>query len=576
MNEDAHTSDRPILSVRDLSVEFPLRHALLHAVKSVSFDLWRGRTLGIVGESGSGKSVTARALLQIVDTPGRITSGSILLESGKGVVDIGRLRPGGPQIRSIRGGRIGLVFQEPMSALSPLHTIGNQIDEALQIHLRLEKKEARKETIELLRQVEIKDPERMADRYSFEYSGGMRQRVCIAMALACNPDVLIADEPTTALDVTTQAEIMDLIKRLQDRRGMAMLLITHDLGLVAEVADEIVVMRHGEIVEHGDVDQLFHAPRHRYSRHLLDASVRLESPKGQGNAEPQSRPPILSVRNLSKGFGVTKGWFGTSQPAFMAVDDVSFDLRHGENLGIVGESGSGKTTLGRAILRIVEPTSGEVIYRDDRGVEHDIRSFGKAELRRYHAAVRLVFQDPFASLNPRMTVKQIIGSPLKINRAASGKALDRRVAELLEMVGLSPAMMDRYPHAFSGGQRQRIGIARALALDPRIIIADEATSALDVSVRSQVLDLMLDLQSRLDLSFIFISHDISVVRYFCDRVAVMHRGRVVEIGAAEKICTDPDMPYTKALISAVPNPDPRNKRMLKRVRVADLEANAAT
>jgi peptide/nickel transport system ATP-binding protein len=435
----------------------------------------------------------------------------------------------------------------------------------------MSRREARAEAIRLLAQVEIPNPEKMIERYTFEFSGGMRQRAMIAMALAGEPDILIADEPTTALDVTTQAEILDLIKRLQQERGMAMLLITHDMGVVGETADDVAVMRFGRIVEAGTVDDIFYNARHPYTQRLLSSTLKLEGSvedkagRTQANATAQ---PILSLRHLSKGFGSGGRWFSKAGTFVVkAVDDVSLDLLPGENLGIVGESGSGKTTLGRLVLRTIEPSSGNVIYRDREGRERDVTAMSKAELRAYHHDVRLVFQDPFASLNPRMTVRDIIGEPLVIAGRAQGAELGRRVSELMRMVGLDPAAMERYPHAFSGGQRQRIGIARALALEPRVIIADEATSALDVSIRSQILDLLLDLQRQLDLSFIFISHDISVVRYFCDRVAVMHRGKLVELGAAREICTAPREEYTRMLISAVPNPDPRNKRMLHRVRL---------
>jgi peptide/nickel transport system ATP-binding protein len=562
-----------VLTVTDLSLDFDNRKTIFHAVRNVSFAMTRGKTLCLVGESGSGKSVTARSLMRIVDNTGKITSGRIALNVGGKSIDITSLDPKGKEVRRLRGAKIGLIFQEPMSSLSPFHTIGNQIDEVTELHLGLDKKAARARTIELLRQVEIANPEAMAERYSFEYSGGIRQRVCIAMALACNPDILIADEPTTALDVTTQAEILDLIKRLQVERGMAMLLITHDMGVVAEVADEVAVMRNGEIVENGPVDDIFHAPKHFYTRRLLAATQKLEHRSERRTAmkaaQPITREPILSVRGLAKRYGDSKGFFGFGAgEGLKAVDGVDLDLYPGENLGIVGESGSGKTTVGKLILRIVEPTAGTMLYRRQDGDEVDVATMSKPALRRFHSEVRLIFQDPFASLNPRMTVKRIVGDPIYVNRLARGSELEDRVAELLRIVGLDPAMMDRYPHAFSGGQRQRIGIARALALDPRIIIADEATSALDVSIRSQILDLLLSIQARLGLSFIFISHDISVVRYFCDRVAVMHKGRMVEIGDADKICTNPDEPYTKALISAVPNPDPRNKRMLHRHRFA--------
>ncbi|MDX0433383.1 dipeptide ABC transporter ATP-binding protein [Sinorhizobium medicae] len=565
------TKPDTLLSVRNLSIDFHLRTHVLHAVRNVSFDLKRGQTMALVGESGSGKSVTARALMRIIDKPGRMIGGQILLDGPNGPVDVARFKEGSREVLAIRGGRIGLIFQEPMSSLSPVHTIGSQIVEAVRLHRRVSKSEARARCVELLRQVEIPQPELMADRYTFEFSGGMRQRAMIAMALACDPQVLIADEPTTALDVTTQAEILDLIKRLQDARGMAMLLITHDMGIVAEVADDVAVMRFGKIVEQGPVDDIFHASQHPYTRQLLDATVKLESGAAIRALPASLTPsvePVLSVRNLTKIYGAPSRMFARSGGrGLVAVDDASLDLFPGENLGIVGESGSGKTTLGRMILRIVEPTSGTVTYRADAtSAPVDVTALGKVDLRRYHQDVRLIFQDPFASLNPRMTVKQIIGDPLVISKGMSGKAVEVRVAELMGKVGLDPLAMERYPHAFSGGQRQRIGIARALALNPRVIVADEATSALDVSIRSQILDLMIDIQKQLHLSFIFISHDISVVRYFCDRVAVMHRGKIVEVGDAETICTNPSQPYTRRLISSVPNPDPRNKRMLHRLR----------
>lgn len=555
-----------VLDVDNLSLDFRLRTEVLHAARNVSFKLRRGKTLCLVGESGSGKSVTARALMHIIDSNGAIASGRILLDDPKGPIDIAALDDKSRELLSIRGGRIGLIFQEPMSSLSPVHTIGSQIIEALRLHRKMTKAEARAETIELLRQVEIPNPDKMIDRYTFEFSGGMRQRAMIAMALSADPEILIADEPTTALDVTTQAEILDLIKRLQVSRGMAMLLITHDMGVVAEVADEVAVMHYGRIVEFGSVDDIFHDPKHDYTRRLLNSTVKLDQNRKSSIKQVDADAPVLlSARNLTKVYGASTAWFGGSSFAVKAVDDVSFDLRVGENLGIVGESGSGKTTLGRMLLRIIEPTSGTVTFAGENGLV-DVTGLPKNQLRSFHKDVRLIFQDPFASLNPRMTVRDIIGDPLVVSRKMNAKAIDDRVSQLLELVGLDPAARERYPHAFSGGQRQRIGIARALALDPKIIIADEATAALDVSIRSQVLDLLLDIQKRLNLSFIFISHDISVVRYFCDRVGVMHRGKLVEIGPTEQICTAPREAYTQSLISAVPNPDPRNKRMLHRTR----------
>lgn len=564
-------ADDVVLSVEHLSLDFRLRTEILHAARDVSFKLRRGKTLCLVGESGSGKSVTARALMRIIDSNGVIANGRILLDDPAGAIDIAQLDERSKALLAIRGGRIGLIFQEPMSSLSPVHTIGSQIIEALRLHRQMSKAEARAETIELLRQVEIPNPDKMIDRYTFEFSGGMRQRAMIAMALAANPEILIADEPTTALDVTTQAEILDLIKRLQVSRGMAMLLITHDMGVVAEVADEVAVMHYGRIVEFGSVDDIFYDAKHAYTRRLLSSTVKLEQNRRSSQREAEkseSGKIILSARNLSKLYGASTAWFGGNNHAIKAVDDVSFDLHAGENLGIVGESGSGKTTLGRMLLRIIEPTSGTVTFEGEQGPV-DVTRLSKRELRSYHRDVRLVFQDPFASLNPRMTVRDIVADPLKVTQKLSGKALDDRVGELLSLVGIDPSTRERYPHAFSGGQRQRIGIARSLALEPKIIIADEATAALDVSIRSQVLDLLLDIQKRLGLSFVFISHDISVVRYFCDRVGVMHRGKLVEIGPAEEICTAPKQPYTQSLISAVPNPDPRNKRMLHRTRFKD-------
>ncbi|MBR3369517.1 MAG: ABC transporter ATP-binding protein [Rhodobacteraceae bacterium] len=557
-----------LLSVRNLSIDFHLRTHILHAVRDVSFDLLAGRTLCLVGESGSGKSVTARALLRIIDPLAKVAGGSITLAGPKGEVRLDRLGADSREIRAIRGARIGLIFQEPMSSLSPVRTIGAQIVESVRLHRPMSVADAKAETVRLLKQVEIANPEQMADRYTFEFSGGMRQRAMIAMALACNPEILIADEPTTALDVTTQAEIMDLIKRLQVERGMAMLMITHDMGLVAEVADEVAVMRWGRIVEQGAVDDIFHAPKDAYTRTLLGATQRLDRASTRA-APPTDGPPLLSARGLTKAFG-KKSWRGKTTFALTAVDHVDMDLWPGENLGIVGESGSGKTTLGRMLLRVIEPTSGRVLWTPNAAqadsTQRDVTAMGRAGLSEYRRAVRLVFQDPFASLNPRMTIKQVIADPLIVSGTLTKGQITDRVAQLLSLVGLDPTAMERYPHAFSGGQRQRIGIARALALDPQVIVLDEATSALDVSIRAQILDLLLQVQAKLGLSYLFIAHDISVVRYFCDRVVVMHKGRIVETGQAEQICTTPREPYTQALVSAVPNPDPRDKRMLHRTR----------
>ncbi|MGP1394188.1 MAG: ABC transporter ATP-binding protein [Inquilinaceae bacterium] len=564
------------LEVRGLKTYFSLRTGTLKAVDDIGFTLRRGETLCLVGESGSGKSITARSILQIVAPPGRVVDGEIRLHGSGGdpgkVVDMAQLDPRGPAIRAIRGREISMIFQEPMSSLSPVHTIGFQIDEALRLHTDLDKGARRARIVELLRRVEIPDPQHTIDRYPFEYSGGMRQRAMIAMALACNPSVLIADEPTTALDVTTQAEILDLIKEIQQEFGMAVLFITHDMGVVAEIADHVCVMRHGRIVETGSVEDLFHAPRHSYSKMLIESAVRLESPapiKATVNAVydvpiPQ-RPVILQVDGLSKAFVTRRGLFRPVTRTLKAVADVSLTLREGENLGIVGESGSGKTTLGRCLVRMIEPSGGRVLYRNADGAEIDVATLDKRGLRALYSQIRVIFQDPFGSLNPRMTVEQLIGEPL-LMMGWRRQAIKDRTAELLERVGLKPAYMERYPHAFSGGQRQRICIARALAPNPRLIIADEATSALDVSLRAQILDLLLSLQGQMRLSFIFISHDIGVVRYFCDRVAVMYRGSLVETGAAGHVCDHPEHPYTKALLSAVPRLDPRHRRIMNRHR----------
>jgi peptide/nickel transport system ATP-binding protein len=555
--------EKPLLEVRDLTTLFPTRTRVVRAVDGVSFDLHRGRTLCVVGESGSGKSVTARSILQIVDSPGRIAAGTIRLNRPDGAsVDLAALDPRGRAIRSVRGREIAMIFQEPMSSLSPVHTVGDQIMEVLRLHLKMSKSDARARCVELLRQVEIPNPDTAIGRYTFEFSGGMRQRVMIAMALACNPIILIADEPTTALDVTTQAEILDLIRRLQTQHGMAVMFITHDMGVVAEIADEVIVMHNGKIVERGPVDQIFHAPQDDYTRMLIGSVLKLERKAEIRLKRPpidQAQPPVMEVKNLVMHFG------GKKAPV-KAVDDVSLIVRPGETLGIVGESGSGKTTMGRCLLRVYDSQAGQIIYRRADGSTVDIVSADRATLKACRREIRLIFQDPVGSLNPRMTVAQIVGEPLLVNGLATGQALDDRVAELLKKVGLNPDWRERYPHAFSGGQRQRIGIARAIALDPRLIVADEATSALDVSLRAQMLDLMMELQDTLGLSYVFISHDIGVIRYMCDRVAVMYRGKIVETGPAEQVCDAPTHAYTQALLSAIPRPDPRARRIHERRR----------
>jgi len=548
-----------LLKVDNLKTYFPTRTGLFKAVDDVSFELKRGKTLCVVGESGSGKSVTARSILQIVDKPGRIEDGSIVLTRGDGSsVDLAKLDPRGKEIRGVRGKEIAMIFQEPMSSLSPVHRIGAQIGEALRIHFGIRGKAQRDRVLELLRQVEIPRPETAIDRYTFEFSGGMRQRVMIAMALACNPQVLIADEPTTALDVTTQAEILDLIKRLQHSHGMAVLFITHDMGVVAEIADEVLVMYRGKVMERGSVEQIFHAPKDDYTRRLIGSVVKLEKKaevRLTRSEIPVGAPPLLAVKNLSLTF----------PSGLKAVDDVSLIVRAGETLGIVGESGSGKTTMGRCLLRIYDPQAGAMNYRRADGSTVDLCSADKTTLKDVRHDIRMIFQDPVGSLSPRKTVGQIIAEPLKL-AGVKGRSLDDRVSELMQQVGLEPAWRERYPHAFSGGQRQRIGIARAIALKPRLIVADEATSALDVSLRSQMLDLMMKLQDELGLSYVFISHDMSVIRYMCDRVAVMYRGKIVEAGETDQVVNNPAHDYTRALLSAIPHPDPRNRRIHNRFR----------
>ena len=575
----------PVLEIRNLVTEFPTRGGAFRAVDDVSLTVYPGRTLCVVGESGSGKSVTARSVLQIVDHPGRIVSGRILLHRhrtarGTGeedTIDLAALPPRGDRIRAIRGSDVAMIFQEPMSALSPVHTIGNQIVEAIRLHEPMPKKAAWDRAVDLLRQVEIPTPDRAAKRYTFEYSGGMRQRAMIAMAIACNPSVLIADEPTTALDVTIQAEIIDLLRKLQSDTGMGLMFITHDMGVVAEIADEVAVMHTGRVVERGEPLDIFERPREAYTRRLLDAVRRLDSPSDRRLAMRAERPPArptLEVRDLVKHFTFSTGFLGRKKETIIGVGGASLTLREGENLGIVGESGSGKTTLGRCIQGVHRPTGGRVLYTGAGGRTTDLAPLPERQLREAWRDIRMVFQDPFSSLNPRMTVGQIIGEPLLMAGTHSGAALRQRVAELLEVVGLPANAAERYPHAFSGGQRQRIGIARAIAPEPRIIIADEATSALDVSLRIQILDLLLDLQERMGLSFLFISHDIAVIRYFCDRIAVMHRGRIVETGDTEEVCVNPRHPYTRSLLSAVPVPDPRRRGTIVRHRYVEDAATS--
>lgn len=551
----------PVLEVRDLTVQFKD----VEIVNKISFDLHRGETLCIVGESGSGKSVTSRAIMRI-EKPGKITSGKVILRpEGDQAVDVTALDAASATMRSIRGGRISMIFQEPMSSLSPVHTIGQQIIEAIQLHSDVTPAEARLEAIEALRRVQIPNPEHAIDQYAFEFSGGMRQRAMIAMALSCKPDVLIADEPTTALDVTTQAEILRLIKRLQAELGMAVIFITHDMGVVAEIADRVAVMYRGELVETGAVEDIFSNPKDSYTRRLIEASSKFTilGDHDRGGALPADDPSVLlELKGIDLTFRKKEGFLVRKVHENHALQSVSISLREGENLGIVGESGSGKTTLVRTIVGLLRADAGQALYHRQGGEPVDLLKPGALRALGLNREIRMIFQDPFSSLNPRMTVEQVIGEPLLMEGKHSREAIRERVAELLDKVGLSSDMMSRYPHAFSGGQRQRISIARALAVNPRIIIADEATSALDGSIRSQILDLMFDLQVELGLSYIFVGHDLGVVRYFCDRIAVMRQGQLVELGPAADICQRPQADYTRALIAAVPATRPSDRHLI--------------
>jgi peptide/nickel transport system ATP-binding protein len=547
-----------VLQVRDLRVYLEVDAGTVKAVDGVSFRIEQGRTVALVGESGSGKTMVAQAVMSILPRVARIESGEILLHDPAKpgtVVDIAALDPEGEPMRAIRGGRISIIFQEPMTALSPLHTIGDQIGEALALH-----------------RAGLGKAERRDAAYPFELSGGLRQRAMIAMALVCRPALLIADEPTTALDVTIQAQILQLVQNLQDEFKMAVLIITHDLGIVANMADEVVVMYHGRVVESGAVEDIFRDPQHPYLRALMRAVPRFNMAPGErltpirevqadtghllaGAARPHqdagNGDPLLVVRNLVKTFQTRKTTlFGRKLGGEVrAVDDVSFHVHAGECLGLVGESGCGKTTTAKMILRSVAPDSGEIII-NDKGVPQDVLSLSGDQLFAYRRKVQFVFQDPFSSLNPRMTVQDIVAEPLLIHGVGDADERYERVKELLMLVGLDVRFLRRYPHSFSGGQRQRIGIARALALGPELLICDEPVSALDVSV-----NLLLDLKQALNLTYIFISHNLAVVHYLADRIAVMCAGRLVELAPYDELFRRPVHPYTRALLAAVPDPD---------------------
>jgi peptide/nickel transport system ATP-binding protein len=569
-----------LLQVRDLSIRFATPGGHIDAVKKVSFRLRPASTVALVGESGSGKSAVSQAILRILPRNGDIAGGEILFDDPResaGPIDLAQLPADGPRIRALRGGSISIVFQEPMSSLSPLHTIGNQVSEALRLHRECAAAEAKELTIDMLRLVGFPDPNRAWRSYPFELSGGLRQRAMIAMALVCRPALLILDEPTTALDVTIQAQILKLIVELQRELGMAVLLITHDLGVVANIAEEIVVMYHGEVMESGVLDDIFRRASHPYLQALLRAVPRFDMAPGErlvpireiatGDApylmaekaawsEEACAAPLLECVDLRKSYGLRRsGVFGGGIAArIVAVDGVNLEIARGECLGLVGESGCGKTTLSKMLLRAVTPDSGCVTF-NDHGTMRDVLALEGNELKQFRRKVQFIFQDPFGSLNPRMTVADIIGEPLIIHGIGTGTERREIVAELANLVGLDVRHLRRYPHSFSGGQRQRIGIARALALRPDLVICDEPVSALDVSIQAQVLNLLIDLKEKLGLTYLFISHNLAVVDYIADRVAVMCAGRIVEIAGRGVLFRDPVHPYTKALLAAVPAPD---------------------
>jgi peptide/nickel transport system ATP-binding protein len=568
-----------LLEVRDLHVVFDAAGGVVHAVRGVDFRIRPGSTVAIVGESGSGKSVLSQAIMGILPAPGRIAQGEILFADPRApgtVVDVAKLDPDGGEMRSIRGGRISIIFQEPMTSLSPLHTIGDQVSEALLLHREVTRSEAIELTTDMLRLVGFPNPERALDTYPFELSGGLRQRAMIAMALVCRPALLIADEPTTALDVTIQAQILKLIADLQGELGMAVMIITHDLGVVANVAEEVVVMYHGEVVESGAIEDIFRAPRHPYLQALLRAVPRFDMAPGErlvpireikhGDASqlmaakepwPEDAPStLLSCEGVSKTFHTRKGGFLIAQhaAAHVAVDHVSLSVERGECLGLVGESGCGKTTLSKILLRAVTADSGRVAF-NDRGRAVNVLTLQGEALKRYRRQVQLIFQDPFGSLNPRMTVFDIVAEPLVIHGVGDERSRREMVQELIRLVGLDGRHLNRYPHSFSGGQRQRIGIARALALRPELVICDEPVSALDVSIQAQILNLLIDLKEQLGLTYLFISHNLAVVDYIADRIAVMCAGRIVEIAPRGMLFRRPVHPYTRALLAAVPAPE---------------------
>ena len=586
--------------------EFKSDGELIKAVNDISFTLHKGETIGIVGESGSGKSVTSLSIMQLIpNPPGRVSGGDILYHSKhKGTVNLRNLPV--KEMRTYRGNEIAMIFQEPMTSLNPVYTCGNQVMEVILLHQKVTKKEAKNKTIKLFEQVQLPDPDRIFKSYPHEISGGQKQRVMIAMAMSCNPRVLIADEPTTALDVTVQKTILDLMLKLQKEHDMGIMFITHDLGVIAELADKVMVMYKGKVVEQGPVLEIFSNPKHPYTKSLLACRppldkriVRLpvssdfmktdedgnmiEIPKTVSEAINSviitkeyrdaehnilySRDKILELQNIKTYFPKNKSFFGKTKEWVKAVDDVSLDVYEGETLGLVGESGCGKTTLGRTILRLNEPTEGKIFFQ-----RNDLLRLKDEDMRHLRKDMQIIFQDPYSSLNPRITIGEAILEPMVVHNVFSSNSQRKeRVIELLNKVGLEAKQFNRYPHEFSGGQRQRVCIARALALNPKFIICDESVSALDVSVQAQVLNLLNDLKREFKFTYIFISHDLSVVKFMSDRMAVMQKGKIVEMGDADSIYLNPQTDYTKELINSIPKGQLADIRAsIEKKRISDL------
>jgi len=567
----------PLLRINDLSIDFVSESGTTSAIKNISFAVDRNEIFAIVGESGSGKSVTALSILQLLSKTGTFKSGEIIFsEDGKNETNLIRLP--NKELQKIRGNKIAMIFQEPMTSLNPVFTCGDQVAESLQLHKKLSSAEAKQQSIEWFRQVKLPEPEKIFSKYPHQLSGGQKQRVVIAMAMCCKPSLLICDEPTTALDVTVQKNILQLIKELQEEQKMGVIFITHDLGVVSEIADKIAVMYQGRIVETNSVKEIFENPQHPYTKGLLacrpifhkkgerlpvvsdffettdnrpQTTIKPTKPDSTPVVGGQSSTVLLSVKDLSVWFPVKKNLFGKALSFTKAVNNVSFNVLKGETLGLVGESGCGKTTLGRTLLRLIEPTAGSVIYNGD-----DLTKKTIDEIKALRKDIQLVFQDPYSSLNPRLTIGSAINEPLKVHgQYKNEKQRKEKVMGLLEKVNLAPGHYDRYPHEFSGGQRQRIVIARALALNPSFIICDEPVSALDVSIQAQVLNLLNDIKKEFGFTTIFVSHDLAVVRYISDRIMVMHQGKIVEQGNADEVYYHPKNEYTKNLIASIPGKD---------------------